>query len=225
MRRKEAMLTTHLLLLSGLASGWAAQVSAPAQSGTGGRITTPWQLNDVSGQRHDLSQNSPGRARVFVFLTTECPIARSYTPTLNQLFTRFDQGMLSAQGDKRVDFFAVISDPSITYTAAAAHCAEFKMAYPVLFDADGLLAGALRPSHIPEAFVISPAGNLVYRGAIDNTWESVGRRRPRADQQYLAEALKATLAGKAPAVARTTPVGCPVERPGAPERIPGDQSR
>jgi len=219
------MLTTHLLVLGGLAGGWAAQVSVPAQSGAAGPITTPWQLNDLSGQRHDLSRNNPGRVRVFVFLTTECPIARAYTPTLNQLYIRFDRGLLSAQGDKPVDFFAVIADPSITRAAAAAHCAEFKMAYPVLFDTDGLLAGALRPSHVPEAFVIGPAGNLVYRGAIDNTWESVGRRRPRADQQYLAEALKATLAGKPPAVARTTPVGCPVEKPGVLERIPGDQSR
>jgi hypothetical protein len=112
-----------------------------------------------------------------------------------------------------VDLFGIVADSSVTRTQATKHFTEFKTTFPILFDASGLLLQALKPSHVPEAFVLDRASQLVYRGAIDNAWEAIGRRRPKAESQFLADAITAALDGKEVAVAETKPVGCLIETP------------
>lgn len=163
-----------------------------------------FSLIDLSGKTRALDQNDARRVRVFVFLSTECPVANGYTTTLNELSTKFPE---------QLEFYGVVSDPSVTRTQAAKHFTEYKATFPVLFDASGLLTAALKPSHVPQAFVLDRDGRLVYRGAIDNAWEAVGRRRPKAEKHYLADAIAAAVDGKAVAVAETTPVGCLSEAP------------
>jgi hypothetical protein len=157
-------------------------------------------LLDLEGRIHSLEQNDARKVRVFVFLGLECPIARSYTPALNRLHAQFAAG--------RVELFGVVSDTGATRAEAARHFAEFNARFPVLLDAPGLLAAALQPTHTPEAFVLDAEGRLAYRGAIDNAWEDIGRRRANVERHFLADAIRAALEGKAPAVARTEPVGC-----------------
>jgi hypothetical protein len=66
----------------------------------------------------------------------------------------------------------------------------------------------LKPTHVPEAFFINAGGELVYRGAIDNAYEAVGRRRVNVENHYLEDAIKAVAANKKPAVSQIKPVGC-----------------
>ena len=165
-----------------------------------------FSLLDLNGKTHTLDQNDAKRVRAFVFLSTECPVANGYLKTLNELNTKFPN---------RLEFYGVVSDPSVTRTQAAKHFTEYKATFPVLFDASGLLATALKPSHVPQAFLLDRDGRLVYRGAIDNAWEAIGRRRPKAEKHYLADAIAAAVDGKAVALSETTPVGCLVETPPA----------
>jgi hypothetical protein len=69
----------------------------------------------------------------------------------------------------------------------------------------------LKPSHVPEAFVLDRDGKHVYRGAIDNAWEVICGRRPQAEQAYLLTAVLASVAGKPVAVSKTEPVRCLIE--------------
>lgn len=162
---------------------------------------------DLKGTSHELGQNDLGRVRVFVFLSTECPIANGYTPTLNDLHAR-----VGGAGDAGVDLFGVISDATVTREAAAKHFEEFQVSFPVLFDASGLLADELKPTHVPEAFVFDRHARLAYRGAIDNAWEGLGRRRPKAESHFLSDAIQAAMKNKPLAVARTEPIGCHFEK-------------
>ncbi len=107
-----------------------------------------------------------------------------------------------------VDFFGVISDRSVTRTAAAKHVAEFKFEFPVLFDASGELAEALRPTHTPEAFVVDLDGRLAYRGRIDDLYAGLGKKRTEASRHDLADAVAAVVAARPIAIPRTEPVGC-----------------
>jgi hypothetical protein len=163
-----------------------------------------FSLLDLTGSTHALDQNDGRRVRAFVFLSTECPIANGSVKTLNDLH---------AARPKGVDLFGVVVDPSVSRTRAAKHFAEYKAAFPVLFDASGLLAAALKPTHVPQAFVLDRDGRLVYCGAIDNAWEALGRRRPKAEKHYLADAIAAAADGKAVAVPETPAVGCLIETP------------
>jgi len=154
-----------------------------------------------------LEQNDARKVRVFVFLSTECPIARSYTPELNRLSAEF--------APRGVELFGVWSDATVTRAAAAQHFAEFKAKFPVLHDASGVLAEMLKPTLVPEVFVLNAEGQTVYRGAIDNAWESIGRRRANVEQRFLVDALNAVLAGRKPPVANVDAVGCLFERAAA----------
>jgi hypothetical protein len=135
-----------------------------------------------------------------VFLSTECPVSNSYLQTLTDLRRSIDT--------EKVQWFGVVTDATVKRAEAAEHFEEFKLAIPVLFDPAGYLAAELKPTHVPEAFVLNASGSLVYRGAIDDTWGSVGRRRPTPSKHYLADAIAAVLQGKPIATAQTKPVGC-----------------
>jgi len=185
-------LIPHVLALVGFLCGQVLALEA----------NTPgidFGLADLAGQFHALNQNDTRRARAFVFVGTECPVSNAATPTLNALHDQLSD---------KADVFAVVSDRSLTRAAAAKHFMEFKAVFPVLFDASGLLAEVLRPTHVPEVFVLSHDGQLIYRGAIDNAFEDMGRRRANVEHHYLRDALVAAVDGKAPAVAATQPVGC-----------------
>ncbi|GAB4460176.1 MAG: hypothetical protein OHK0029_23780 [Armatimonadaceae bacterium] len=150
---------------------------------------------------HALGQNDEQRVRVFVFLGKDCPISRGYLPALNRLYAKYSLG-------NGVDFFGVASEPAVTRQEAERHYQEFKTAFPVLFDASLLLVQALKPTHVPEAFVLDRKGNLIYRGAIDNAYLALNRRRPKAEEAYLADAITAAQSDRKPEKARTQPVGC-----------------
>ncbi|MEO8350682.1 MAG: alkyl hydroperoxide reductase [Chthoniobacteraceae bacterium] len=158
-------------------------------------------LLDFSGTIHTLEQNDARRVRAFVFLSSECPVSQAGIPTLNRLAAEF----------AGVEFFGVWSDATVTRGEAARHFAEWKVAFPVLHDSARMLAGVLKPTHVPEAFVLGAEGRLVYRGAIDNSFEETGRRRAQVEKHFLADALRAALDGKPAPVAETKAVGCMFE--------------
>jgi hypothetical protein len=140
-----------------------------------------------------------------VFLSTECPIANGYIPELNRLYSRFKSE------NPGVELYGVISDRSTTRERAAKHSDQFKPTFPVLFDASGDLAAELGPTHTPEAFVFDHAGKLVYRGRIDDTYAALGKKRDKASQHDLADAITAASSSQAPPSPRSEPVGCRVE--------------
>jgi len=164
-----------------------------------------FSLLDLGGTTHNLDQNDGKRFRAFVFVSPECPISNGYLKTLNDLHHKFS--------GKSVELFGVVADPTVTRTQAAKHFSEYKAGFPILFDASGLLLRALKPTHVPEAFVLDRDGKVIYRGAIDNAWETIGRRRPKAEKEFLSDAVAAAISGKVPPVAETKPVGCLNESP------------
>jgi mono/diheme cytochrome c family protein len=164
---------------------------------------------DLEGTTHRIGNCEGYQSVAVVFLSHECPISREYIPELNRL-----AGMLA---DRPVKFVGVVSEPGLTRSAAVKFQKEFKIAFPLLFDASGEIAAALRPTHVPEAFVLDAASQVVYRGRIDDQYSEIGKKRPAAATHDLADAIHATLDGKAIATVRTTPVGCPCKKEPATE--------
>ncbi len=185
-----------LVLFGGPALGHARAGESEPQ--TGSRISFP--LVDLQGGIHELEQNDRNATRAFVFLSTECPVSNSYLETLNRLYSDLDS--------ETAELFGVVTDATVTRAAARKHFEEFEAAFPILFDPSALLASVLEPTHVPEAFVLNTSDVIVYRGAIDDTWGSVGRRRPEASKHFLADALWSAAKGEPVAVAQTEPVGC-----------------
>lgn len=166
------------------------------------------RMLDVAGTIHELGGIDGLEGTVFVFVSSECPISRKYIPELNRLS--------QSAAEKRLAFFAVLSDASISRADAARFIDEFSVGFPVLFDTSGDLAERFQPSHVPEAFLIDGRGKVVYQGRIDDLYSDVDKRRIAASQRDLLAAITAVGDGKQVPVAKTKSIGCKFESfPGA----------
>lgn len=194
------MLVVRLGVVCLLALLAASRATAAADQAIHGTLTT------VDGRAVQLASEKPATATVLLFLSTECPISSGYVPTLNRLADQW-------KDDPRVAFYGVISDRSVTRNAAAKYAKEYEIAFPLLLDASGLLARQLMPTHVPEAFVLDAHLQVKYRGRIDDLYADLGKRRAQATEHNLVDATSALLAGKVPAIAQTTPIGCLFEAP------------
>lgn len=165
---------------------------------------------DMDGDVCRITQRDDNRFVVLVFMTDECPLSRQYVPELNRIAADVPQ--------EQVAFYGVISDRMTSRAKAQAFCAEFDIAFDVVFDASGEIAAALEPTRVPEAFVLSPQREILYRGRINDLYAEVNKKRTVARQHDLRDAIAAVVAGNAPEPARTTAVGCLFEN-AAPEEV------
>jgi len=155
---------------------------------------------DLDGAGHDPLRVEGAPAHVLVFLLSDCPIANAYAPEIRAIRRAFEPA--------GVRFFLVHVDPALDVEAARAHAREYGHAGPVLIDRGHELVRATGVTVTPEAAVLGPGGELLYRGRIDDLYADVGRKRHRATNHDLRAALAAIVAGQPPPVARTTAVGC-----------------
>jgi thiol-disulfide isomerase/thioredoxin len=159
----------------------------------------PGAMRDADGVAH--RDWADGRAAVFVFTTTDCPLSNGYVPELNRLAKEY--------GEKGVRFYGVQGDSTIGAEAVRKHSREFSVAFPVLMDPEQTLARMVGAKVTPEVAVLLD-GNVVYVGRIDNRVEDFGKQRTVATVFDLRNALDAVVAGKPVSVPRTKAVGCAI---------------
>ena len=71
-----------------------------------------------------------------------------------------------------------------------------------------MIARRVQAKVTPETFLISPQGNVLYHGRIDNLYAGFGKRRQSATVHDLRDAITAALAGQPIAGSATKSVGC-----------------
>ena len=156
---------------------------------------------DLDGRLVDPLAPAPGvRATVFVFITTDCPIANRYAPDIQRLAAIF-----TSQG---VRFWLVYANPHEPLESIRNHLRQFQYAIPALRDPEHALVRFTKATVSPEAAVVDQGGVLLYHGRIDDRWVNIGRDRPSPTRRDLVEALSAILDGKPVAQAATPAVGC-----------------
>ena len=175
------------------ASAAAMSVASPTNR------PAPLRISDLEGVTHLLQDDRSIRATAIVFLSTQCPISNKYVPELNRL---------SHDAPAGAKLYGVISDPTVTRAAAMAYVKEYKIAFPVLFDASGELAHQLHPAMTPEAFVLDGTGAIQYRGRIDDGWADLKKQRASVRQHDLQDAMIAVTAGREVTAAKSEPIGC-----------------
>jgi hypothetical protein len=185
----------HMLLV-----GLLAGLAPLAQAAPGHDVFRVRTARDTTGRAHQFGLAADTKAVVFVFLGPECPISQRYVPELNRL--------AAGQGTNGVEFFGIIAGQTMTRTQAAAFVKDYAIQYPVLFDEGLALARWLRPTHMPEAFVLKPDGDRLYRGRIDDWYQAPGKPRSVVQHRELRDAMDAARAGKMPAKFFAPPVGC-----------------
>jgi hypothetical protein len=143
---------------------------------------------------------STARARVLIFVRTDCPITNRYAPELQRLAQEF-----SSRG---AEFWLVYPDAAATVQSIEQHRAQYNFPGTVLRDPRHSLVKLAHVTTAPEAAVFDSAGRLQYHGRIDDRWVNPGTARPAARTHDLEDAIAAVLAGRRPAQAAAQAVGC-----------------
>lgn len=156
----------------------------------------------------------PGEvARVLVFTTLECPIARRYGPRLVELERDLrDVGVGLAIVNVGVDDDMLALS---TWQVASG------VGFPVLKDYDGSATRAVGATRTPEAVVIDAEGRLRYRGRIDAQYRFSGPT-PNRGREDLKEAILDVLAGREVRIKATPADGCVITPPIRPEAMAVD---
>ena len=143
--------------------------------------------------------SSAGKPEVFVFITTDCPIANAFAPEIKRIVAEYEP--------RGVAFSLVYTDGAAD--AVRKHAAEYGYESAVRFDTGRVLSRKHGVTVTPEAVVLS-GGARVYRGRIDDRYLAPGQYRLKPTTHELRDALDAVLAGRPVAVAETRAAGCPL---------------
>ncbi len=158
------------------------------------------QFADLDGKLHHPLDVGTAKANVLIFITTDCPIANQYSPEI--------QAIQKDHAKDPVNFYLVHVDPDLTAEDASKHAKEYGHTGLVIRDLKHLLVKHTGIRVTPEAVILGPSRELLYRGRIDNWYGDVGRKRPSATKHELRDAIKAVLAGQEIKIKRTDAVGC-----------------
>ena len=189
-----------VLALLALVAPATARAAEPAPGSVGSTVR-PFAVRQPEGGTVTLPGHyKDAKAVVVVFVSFECPVAKSYLVPLGDLARTY-----AAKG---VEVVAVCPDEGAAEVKKQA--AEFKLAVPVFADPDLKAVRELGARRVPEAFVLDAKGVVHYRGRIDDRWLSPSKPNPRPPVPDLTNALDEVLAGKSVTVAETPALGCPI---------------
>ena len=158
------------------------------------------ELMTISGSKISPLVGKDRKATVFFFITHDCPISNSYAPEIERIYKSYSS--------KKIAFFLVYVDPTLSAKEARKHHSEFAYTCPALLDPKHELVKLTSATVTPEAVAFSADGKLLYRGRIDDRAADFGKVRAHPNQRDLRVALENISAGKKVARPITKPVGC-----------------
>ena len=155
-------------------------------------------LQNVNGASFRPFADTNRQATLFFFLMHECPVANAYAPEINRIVAEHPS----------VRSYIVYVESDLTAETGRRHAKEYGFTCPALLDPKHELVRAAGATVSPEAALFSPAGELVYRGRIDDRVTDFGKRRVQPTRRDLRQALEAFLAGRPIPDRRTKAIGC-----------------
>src|SRR6266404_95493 len=146
-----------------------------------------FHLQDTTGAWHDPAEWRGAKAVVLAFISIDCPISNSYAPE----FAR-----LNAEYAKRgVRFYGVHPDPDRSLDDVRKYATDFGYTFPMLLDPQQSLTRATGATIQPQVIVLSPQGEVLYSGRVDDRYIAIGKSRYAATKHDLRDAIDAVLVG------------------------------
>ncbi|MFN3150054.1 redoxin domain-containing protein [Bremerella sp.] len=168
-----------------------------------GKKIEGFELKDFRGKTHKLSDYSESDVVVLAFIGCECPVAKRYSVTLQELAGEFK--------DQKVSILAVDANQHDSITEMASFARVHSLEIPFLKDLANRLADEVGAQRTPEVVLLDQQRTIRYRGRIDDHF-LVGNVRDGATRDDLKIAIQEVLAGKKVSVPETDPVGCHIGR-------------
>ncbi|MBI1940440.1 MAG: redoxin domain-containing protein [Acidobacteria bacterium] len=162
-----------------------------------------FRLPDLEGNEVEVFRPDEGKAAVFLFVATDCPISNRYAPEVRRLYEEF--------ASRHVTFWLVYADGKESAEGVRRHLQEFQYPLGVVRDPEHRLVKMTGARVTPEAVVFVPGDSgprMVYRGRIDDRYVEFGKTRPAPTTHDLEEVLKAIVEGKPLTLQTTRAIGC-----------------
>ncbi len=170
------------------------------------KVVRDFKLKNVDGRYVSLKKYPDAKGFIIIFTCNHCPFAKLYPPRLNALNEKYSK--------LGVPLIAISSTDTITYEedtypkmVEKARSEAFN--FPYLFDGEQKVAKNFTAQKTPHAYVIwKEKGKWVvkYNGAIDDN----GAEPEKVQNQYVAKAVDALLAGNPVAGKETKSIGCQI---------------
>ena len=154
-------------------------------------------LESLDGREIAFDPAAP--CHVIAFLGVGCPVARQYASRLEEIATAH-----AGQGVRVIGVDSNRQDSAEEFAAAGR---ELGVGFPLVMDPGQRIARALGATRTGGVVVLDRLGRVAYAGRVDDQF-SPGLMRPEPTSRELVAAIDDLVAGRAPTVARTEPVGC-----------------
>lgn len=163
------------------------------------------KMDDVSGAKISLADVKKENGLLVMFSCNTCPFVLQWEdrfPDLKAWADKNKVGMvvLNSNHTKR--------DGEDSYEAMKKHAKEKGYNFYYALDDQSLIANSFGGQTTPHAFLFNSKMELVYKGAIDDSYKSA----KDVKQPYLKDAIASLSSGKVVAIAETKPVGCSIKR-------------
>ena len=154
---------------------------------------------DLAGNPVDPFKVAAGKAVVFIFVRTDCPVSNRYVPTIQRL---------SAANAGKAAFWLVYPSKLESAETIREHDRKYGYQIPALRDPQHTLVKVSQALITPEAAVFDANRKLVYHGRIDDLYVDMTRARTAPTTHELGDAIQAAISGKTLAEDTKPAVGC-----------------
>src|SRR5687768_3023576 len=131
---------------------------------------------------------------VLVFLSPDCPLCKNYSLVLNELQQDFKS---------KINIYGVVPGSTYSNEEVKKYIKDYKIVFPVMIDPQKAFTSMVKATVTPEVVLVNETGNIVYRGAIDDWVEELGRKKVKPEQHFLKEAINQYLQNKPVALKQT----------------------
>ncbi len=167
--------------------------------GSGAGPVKVFALKDLDGGTHTSAEWAGERAVVLFAIAPDCPISRESAPEMARLAREF--------GPRGIPFFGIDSGAGSSAEAIRWRAMGWDLPFPILLDPMQTVARQAGLTVTPEAVVLLPDGQVLYRGRIGDrhAQDAQGSQEPQAHE--LEDTLEAILADEMPVVTSTVALG------------------
>jgi hypothetical protein len=157
-------------------------------------------IRDTRGRLVSPFGNANRSGTLLFFIALDCPISNSYAREVGRICEIYRK--------RGIESFVVYVEQTVKPSDAHKHWREYGYPCPGLLDPKRKLVRLASATKTPEAALFDRKRHILYRGRIDDTYITYGKRREEPTSRDLRRAIDCYLSGKPVRPDRTAVVGC-----------------
>lgn len=155
-------------------------------------------LESLEGKKVNI-RKSDAPLYLFVFISPECPLCKNYSTVLNRL---------SQQFENKLKVYGLVPGMAYSKKELKDFTEEYRIDFPLLIDGKKEFSRYIQAAVTPEVVLVDNTGKIIYRGAIDDWVQELGKKKLKPEENYLENAINQYLDGAPVLVKKTIPKGC-----------------